>query len=319
MLQSGNLLADVGLLELGGVVLGVLLQVPELARLLDRGRDRGLELALQSIQLLLQALPGGSRHHGGVHVGLAPHLIEHLLRAPLPRLADRRHRVGQAESRCDFQRREQEAIARPPLAKQDAESQPQLPRALRARQQLVERATGFDPPQHLLGHRRFGVILDQRQGGPQGAPSVLGSRGQLALDPTQRCLRVTRLVLARQLRHAQALLPERLEHRLPLRRPIRKPACEAQPGARPIRPIHLLIEHRSLDVASEPLLERGLGLGMLREELAHHGEVGLDRLARLERGKRHVFGRTVLGGGQAVVLLECARVIDARVALGRGP
>ena len=127
------------------------------------------------------------------------------------------------------------------------------------------------------------------------------------------------LVLARQLRHAQALLPERLEHRLPLRRPIRKPACEAQPGARPIHPIHLLVEHRSLDVASEPLLERGLGLGMLREELAHHGEVGLDRLARLERGKRHVFGRTVLGGGQAVVLLECARVIDARVALGRGP
>ena len=71
-LKRSDELAHIRLLELGRVVLGVLAQVAQLARLLDRGRDRGAKLLLQPLELLAEPLPGGPRHDRDV--GLAPRL-----------------------------------------------------------------------------------------------------------------------------------------------------------------------------------------------------------------------------------------------------
>ena len=122
-LQRGHQLAHVRLLELRRVVLGVLLEVAQLAGLLDGGRDRGAQLALQALQLLLEPLPGGARHHrdldssacwptwsnsASVFCWRWPRTAADLLAEPEP--------LG------DLERREQEAVARAPLPQQHARS-----------------------------------------------------------------------------------------------------------------------------------------------------------------------------------------------------
>src|SRR5262245_58266961 len=64
LLERLDLLGDIRLLELRGVVFRILPQIPELARALDRARDLGAQFALHALELALEALPGRSRHHG---------------------------------------------------------------------------------------------------------------------------------------------------------------------------------------------------------------------------------------------------------------
>src|ERR1041385_7013513 len=158
-LQRGRARLGVALLELRGVVLGVLLEVAELARALDRLRDRRLQLAIEILELALEQHPCRARHHRHVEVlGLLADLAEERVRLLLAVIEDPLLLVGHPDA-CDrVERREQEAVGRVPLPEQHAEFQARLVRRLHVPDHALELAAVVDPAQHLLAGRGLRLL-----------------------------------------------------------------------------------------------------------------------------------------------------------------
>ena len=290
-------------------------------------------------------------------------------------------RLGESDAIRQLEPREEEAVARAPLAQQDRETQSHGLGTGPAAQPALEWAIRSDPFHHRIGGRRFGLLFEQRERRPQQAPA-LGRRhfavterlGQLGVDLTQRGLRIPwrvieqgaaqrrapgdieplphlgralpdrresriesredgvgldpggmrdleqrqLLVLAREIGHAQSLVPEREQDVRPAQRAVRRPARHIESRARPIDHVAFGVGQRPLEVAAEALRQRGLRLRMLTQELAQRGEIGLHRLARLERRQRRILGLLRAFGRDAIDLLERPRMVDARILLRRG-
>src|SRR5438132_14429075 len=105
------------------MVLGILAQIAQLARLLDRLRKLRAQLALHLLELAAQPLPCGPRHHRQIHVRLLADAGEHLPRALLARMLHGFDRLGESDAIRQLEPREEEAVARAPLAQQDREAE----------------------------------------------------------------------------------------------------------------------------------------------------------------------------------------------------
>src|SRR5206468_8426264 len=124
------------------LVLGVLAQIPELSRLFDRGRDHGLEIELELLELGLEPLVGGTRHDGVPRLEILDALTfeEGLRGGATARLVRLRYlRVARAAE--EFQHG-----LKPPLA-----SAPVKYRALQTLRRLrVERSLQDEPPKRAF-------------------------------------------------------------------------------------------------------------------------------------------------------------------------